>query len=118
MNVLVKELCFVTTYLTLANNFSKNTENCGFDLNIPLFFLFFCGGVFFSLKYKKLLDQGYGRQESINLAKCHLCQSYSEKRGPHYCMGVKHCALLTTISKKKTGHFAAVAWKYHVIELF
>ena len=49
----------------------------------PFFFFFFWGGGIFPLKYKKILDQGYSRHESINLAKCHPCQSSSEKRAPN-----------------------------------
>lgn len=40
----------------------KGSENYGFDCQ--------CFLVCFLLKYEKLLDQGYGRQEIVNLDKC------------------------------------------------
>lgn len=57
-----------------------------------------------------------GKKVSIWLNAIYV--SLTQKREGHITAWELNIVLYWSQFQKKTGHFAAVAWKYHVIELF
>lgn len=69
----------MTTYSSLNNVLLKSRENYGFDFQHSTLCFLGCFSPTCKM-YQKFPDQGYGRQEIVNLDKCHPSQVYSKKR--------------------------------------